>query len=202
MHQAPRPATRREVAYQFAILACVCLLILVTVATLLAWVWPGMGHSALRTIAFFAGPPLIMFLGFMIYGYMSEYRAERKRSSHSSASPACKRTASDPARYTRTSSTVHKHWTILGAHDRSSDGTECSTVQANCKRGRCNVNVIQTLEERFLGRFREYAAQLEVDFDHVRAVAQLTFRRVINTVPRAHDLSGLFLPRRLASRGR
>ena len=74
MHQVPRPATRREVAYQFAILACICLLILVTVATLSAWVWPGMGHSPFVTIAFFAGPSLIVFLGFIIYGYVSEYQ--------------------------------------------------------------------------------------------------------------------------------
>ncbi len=34
-----------------------------------------------------------------------------------------------------------------------------------------NVDVIETLEERFLGQFREYAAQLEVDFIQVRARA-------------------------------
>lgn len=32
--------------------------------------------------------------------------------------------------------------------------------------------MIQTLEERFLGRFRQYAAQLEADFAHVRATAR------------------------------
>jgi hypothetical protein len=79
VHQAPRPTTGREVAYQFAILACVCLMILLTVATALAWAWPGADDSPLRTIAFFTGPPNIVFLGLILYGYVSEHRSERTR---------------------------------------------------------------------------------------------------------------------------
>ena len=87
MHQASRPATGREVAYQFAILACVFLIILITVATLLAWVCPDTDDSPLVTIAFFGGPPLIVFLGFILYGYASEYRSERTRGLHNAAKP-------------------------------------------------------------------------------------------------------------------
>ena len=38
MHQAPRRAKWREAAYQFAILACVGIITLITVAIMLAWV--------------------------------------------------------------------------------------------------------------------------------------------------------------------
>jgi hypothetical protein len=34
------------------------------------------------------------------------------------------------------------------------------------------VDVVQILEQRFLKRFRDYAAQLEIDFVHVRATAR------------------------------
>jgi hypothetical protein len=54
-------------------------MILIAVATVLAWVWPGTDDSPLVTIAFFAGPPLIVFLGLILYGYASEYRSERMR---------------------------------------------------------------------------------------------------------------------------
>ena len=79
MRQAGRAASGREVAYKFAIVACVCLIILITAATTWAWVWPGTGDSPLVTVAFFGGPPLIVLLGFILYGYASEYRSERSR---------------------------------------------------------------------------------------------------------------------------
>jgi hypothetical protein len=62
-------------------------MILVTARTALAWVWPGTHDSPFVTIAFLAGPPVIVFLGFIIYGYASEYQElasefNRARMSH------------------------------------------------------------------------------------------------------------------------
>jgi hypothetical protein len=69
-------------------LACGCLIALITAATALAWVWRGTGDSPLVTIAFFAGPPLIVVLSLILYGYASEYRSERTRGLPTGREPA------------------------------------------------------------------------------------------------------------------